>query len=107
MTCWDTKARGYDGQEASMTEFTGLTSSARTADQGPARPGPGSPKPRTYDGGSPASPEDSHVPSTPGSSVPRPMPPTIGDVVIRAAATIGVPTFLTGPYEDGMPLLWA
>lgn len=35
------------------------------------------------------------------------MPPTIGDVVIRAAATIGVPTFLTGPYEDGMPLLWA
>lgn len=37
----------------------------------------------------------------------RPMPPSIGDLLLRGAATIGVPVFVTGPFAEGMPLIWA
>lgn len=40
-------------------------------------------------------------------AAPRPVPPAIGELVMRAAASVDVPMFLLGPYEDGLPLLWA
>jgi hypothetical protein len=42
-----------------------------------------------------------------GTGIPRTMPPSIGDVILRSAVNVGIPVFLTGPTEDGMPMLWA
>jgi len=42
-----------------------------------------------------------------GTGIPRTMPPSVGDVILRAAVNVGLPVFLTGPTEDGMPMLWA
>ena len=41
------------------------------------------------------------------TGIPRTLPPSVGDVMLRAAVSVGLPVFLTGPTEDGMPMLWA
>lgn len=43
----------------------------------------------------------------PSTGIPRTLPPSVGDVILRAAVNVGIPVFLTGPTEDGMPMLWA
>src|SRR5690606_27509506 len=77
------------------------------------------PPPSRQDGARPgahrAQPVESHRhthPVTPrrdlaSTGIPRTLPPSIGDVVLRAAVNVGIPVFLTGPTEDGMPMLWA
>ncbi|GAB4086970.1 hypothetical protein GCM10028784_36000 [Myceligenerans cantabricum] len=37
----------------------------------------------------------------------RPLPPSVGDLVLRGATSVGIPVFLTGAFEDDLPLLWA
>ncbi|WP_125772854.1 SpoIIE family protein phosphatase [Antribacter gilvus] len=47
------------------------------------------------------------TPSTHHVQSPRATPPSVGDILLRAASTLGIPVFVTGPYEDSMPMLWA
>ncbi|GAA1865362.1 hypothetical protein GCM10009751_24360 [Myceligenerans crystallogenes] len=70
----------------------------------PAAPAPPDPGARAPE---PARHPLSAPPRTDPPRARRPMPPSIGELLLRGAATIGVPVFVAGRFEDGMPLLWA